>query len=264
MRRPPFSRPATLVAALSLTLAAACGGGGGEGGGGSPTPPPTGPAPVPPPAGSVSFLRGWALAYVTTNQAGTPTAVGLRLSESVLNTAGIGPTSVIVPIPPTAGLPFDHVQLDWNPGGHPPAGVYHHPHYDVHFFMITQAERDAIRVTDAAAMFQPVPAAMVPTGYRADTEPFDRMGVHWLDGNAPEFHGLGFTRTYIQGFHAGRMIFQEPMITKAFLETQPDVTMPVPQPQAYPRPGRYPTTYRVRHDATAKEYVIALENLVQR
>jgi hypothetical protein len=261
-----MSPRATAVAALSLTVLAACGGGGGsDGGGGSPVPPPpTGPAPVPPPTGSVGFLRGWALAYVTTSPAGVPTAVGLRMSEAVLETSGLGATSVVVPIPATAGLPFDHVQLDWNPAGHPPAGVYHHPHYDIHFFMITQAERDAIRTTEPGPMFQAVPAAMVPPGYRADTEPFDRMGIHWLDATAPEFQGQGFTRTYIQGFHAGRMIFQEPMVTKAFLETRPDVSLPIAQPATYPRPGRYPTTWRIRYDASAKEYVIALENLVLR
>lgn len=266
MRRVPTSVRAITVAALTLTLLAACGGGGGggTGGGGTTNPPPTGPTPVPPPAGSVGFLRGWALAYVTTDGAGAPTAVGIRMSESALNTTGLNATSVIIPIPATAGLPFDHVQLDWNPGGHPPAGVYHHPHYDVHFFMISQGERDAITRNDPAAMFRPVAAAAVPTSYRADTDPFDRMGVHWFDNAAPEFNGNGFSRTYIQGFHDGRMIFQEPMITKAFLETQPNVSIPVAQPQVYPRPGRYPTTWRVRYDATAKEYIIALENLVQR
>ena len=50
---------------------------------------------------------------------------------------------------------------------------------------------------------------------------------------APEFIGKPFTVTYIYGFYHGNMTFVEPMITKAFLETHPDFTLPIKQPQAY-------------------------------
>jgi len=29
--------------------------------------------------------------------------------------------------------PFDHIGINWNPNGHPPAGVYNRPHFDVPF-----------------------------------------------------------------------------------------------------------------------------------
>ena len=262
-----FRLPRPVVVLALAALVAGCGGGGDGGSPTStptpPTTPPSTPSGPPAPSGSVGFLRGWAQGFVTTDN-GVPTSVGVRLSVDVLNTTGFPNTSVIVPLPATPGLPFDHVQLDWNPMGHLPAGVYHDPHYDIHFFMISQSARDRITLADRDAMFRAVPSAMRPPGYSADVTPFERMGIHWLDTTAPEFSGGRFTRTYIQGFHDGAMIFGEPMITKAFLETQPDVTTPIAQPATFPAPGRYPTRYRVRWDAATRTYEVTLEGLQPR
>ena len=47
------------------------------------------------------------------------------------------------------------------------------------------------------------------------------MGVHWID---PEVAGVRrarqFTQTFIYGSWNGRLIFAEPMITKALLESR--------------------------------------------
>jgi hypothetical protein len=38
---------------------------------------------------------------------------------------------------------FDHVLFDWNPFGHLP-NMYSLPHFDFHFVIVSQQERDAI------------------------------------------------------------------------------------------------------------------------
>ncbi|MEP6495442.1 MAG: hypothetical protein ABJF01_22335 [bacterium] len=36
---------------------------------------------------------------------------------------------------------FDHVVLDWNPAGHEPEHVYTLPHFDFHFYSVSEAEQ---------------------------------------------------------------------------------------------------------------------------
>ena len=54
------------------------------------------------------------------------------------------------------------------------------------------------------------------------------MGLHWLDIGAPELNGGEFRYTLYYGSWNGRIIFDEPMITKAVLESREtvDVTLP--------------------------------------
>jgi hypothetical protein len=63
------------------------------------------------------------------------------------------------------------------------------------------------------------------------------MGVHWTDTLAAEFHGHPFDETFIYGFYHGKMVFVEPMITRALLASHPDVTAPVKQPRAFNAAG---------------------------
>ncbi len=227
--------------------------------------PPPPPAQPPVSATRINFGAGTVTSFVTKDASGTPITLGVRLSREVITGTGAAQLSAILELPPEANLsPFNHVQVDWNPSGHPPAGVYHLPHFDLHFFMISQTARAEITLADRAAMFRQPSEGSIPVGYRADIEGFAGMGVHWLDGQSPEFAQQAFTRTMIQGFHHGRMIFQEPMVTKAFLETRPDFQAPIAQPREYPRPAYYPTTYRIAYDAATGDYVIALEGLTRR
>jgi hypothetical protein len=223
------------------------------------------PAVIVPSAVTMPFAGGTVTSFVTHDGSGVATSIGLRLSPAVL--AGVGAVQLTTTLRFATGAlpaPFDHIQVDWNPGGHPPHGIYHLPHFDFHFFMISLTERAAISVADGATMFRAPAVAAIPEGYRADTEGFAQMGVHWLDSRAPEFAQQPFTRTMIHGFYDGRMIFQEPMVTKAFLETRPNFDALIAQPAQYPTSGLYPTRYRVTHDAASGDYIVALDGLMPR
>lgn len=229
---------------------------------------------------AASFAQGSARAWVTTDASGAPTAMGVVMTAASLQglptTSPPGPNPmalmVTLPLPEQAkGIGFDHAELGWNPTGHAPVHIYDVPHFDLHFYMIDGAAEAAILPSDpqfAAKAGNFPTGAFVPTGYHAPPgTPADnvipQMGVHWVDATSPEFNGQPFTKTFIFGSWDGRFIFVEPMIAKAYLETLPNAEQAIPQPATWPTAGRFPTTYAVNYDATAKEYRFTLGGLTQ-
>ena len=185
----------------------------------------------------------------------------------------------LLTLPAGHGTRYQFIKMDWNAAGHEPPGIYDVPHFDFHFYTISQAARLAIDPDDPAyatkAARFPAPA-YVPPRYMvlppppAPVEVVPRMGVHWLDVTSPELQPptspshRPFTHTFIHGSWDGHFIFDEPMITRAFLLSKPDITVPLPQAAEVEAPGYYPTTYRILYDASAREYRIALGSLVKR
>lgn len=213
-----------------------------------------------------------------------PLELGMALSEGVLE--GLppdgAPGGVVMPdghstfeyvleLPADNPTPFQHATLDWNPAGHEPPGIYDRPHFDVHFYTISNEERLAINPGDsdfmAKAARAPAPE-YVPAGFiDPGVGPVPAMGVHWIDPTSPEFdpdNGKGFTRTFIYGSWDGRLIFAEPMVTTEYLATRPDDRLPVALAERYDPPGYYPASYIIRWDEKSREYRIALGDLAMR
>lgn len=228
----------------------------------------------------VKIGNGKARTYVVLNakEDQAPVELGVALDARALDglPTGAAEHSYLLRLPEDAPAPYRFVELDWNPQGHVPPGVYTVPHFDVHFYAISVAERNAIDPSDPdyAADASNLPTdGYVPPFYIVPGPPaavaVPRMGVHWLDVRSPELQGLlgnpgayqPFTKTFIYGSWDGRFTFYEPMVTRAYLLTHPDVVTPISVPSLYPQPGYYPTAYRVTYDAQAKEYRIALTGL---
>lgn len=171
-------------------------------------------------------------------------------------------TEFIIPMPTQAPASvYNHIGINWQPNGHPPPMVYTVPHFDVHYYLISMAARDAMTPADPAyaAKIAKAPASgEAPPSYASDPQGIPRMGTHWTDQTSHEFHGSPFTNTMVYGFYDGKMVFIEPMMTKAFLDSKPNETKSLKVPTKYPAPGRYPTSYRVAYDATTKEYHVTL------
>ena len=215
---------------------------------------------------------GSVYAFTTTDVSGKPIAIGLRMSETALTGLQTKPPQdgteweTILPLPKEAApTGYDHIGIDWNPMGHIPIGIYDKPHFDFHFYMISQAELDKITAKGEdleRAHKAPAPEYM-PEGYilPKGTE-VPRMGAHAIDPSSPEFNKQPFTKTFIYGFYDGQMAFLEPMVTKAFLETKPNTTDRIKLPRTYAKNGYYPAAYTVRYNATQREFEIALENLI--
>ena len=238
---------------------------------------------------------------------GAPLEVGVAMTEGALE--GL---PAPMPMPPGSGgghehldshvydlalpannpTPYAFVELDWNPGGHEPPGIYDHPHFDFHFYTVDEAVRDAIDpwlLGEAAyqakaetlppeAQRAPYYVPLAPPGAPVMAVP--RMGVHWSDVRSPELQGLlgnpdgfrPFTTTFIHGSWDGRFIFDEPMVTRAFILGRKAATAPAQRDSVISLPlapsrvpaGYYPGAYRVAYDAQAKEYRIALTGLAWR
>ena len=220
----------------------------------------------------ITLGQGLARTEVTMTQSGTPLSIAVVMNAAALSglptTTPQGGLEIVLPLPGDAGaLTFDHVALNWQAGGHPPPGIYNVPHFDVHFYAVTMADRNAMTPADPQFALKALRAPateFVPPNYISDNVAIPRMGSHWNDRNASEHHGVTFTRTLIYGFYDGAMIFIEPMVTKAFLETRANVTADLAIPTRYPRPGFYPTRWRVGFDSTRLEHRIELSGFTQR
>ena len=222
-----------------------------------------------------SIGAGTARSWVRVDRNGNPVAVGVTLSEKALEELPKEPPPGEEGIGISLGLPaqasrtaFKHVWLNFNPHGHPPAKIYDVAHFDFHFYMISDAEREAITATGEGAVKgnrQPA-AEFIPEGYSfIPDSTVPRMGAHWVNPLSRELHGQPFTTTFLFGSYDGRLIFAEPMITKNFIEAKTDVTEMIKLPKSYERRGTYyPTRYSVRYDAAAKEYTVALEGMTLR
>lgn len=120
---------------------------------------------------------------------------------------------------PAAGThfqPFEVAQLDWEPEGHAPLGVYSDPHLDLHFYYTSKAAIEAIGVGSCnrygflsqEAWFRalkPVPIQCFPTGAYTNTAlAVSGMGTHLVNVLSPEFkppfHGFGQTLILVRLF----------------------------------------------------------------
>ena len=251
----------------------------------------------------VKLGDGTARSYLVLDEkTGAPREIGVALSQRALDGLpavgsghhGAGPMThtFILDLPAGNKTPFTFVELNWNPAGHEPDGVYEGvPHFDFHFYTITKAEREGIVPTDPdfakkadnvppAEYVPPFNVPLGPPGAPPSKVAVPMMGVHWSDVRSPELQKLmgkpdaykPFTATFIHGSWNGRFHFWEPMITRAHIlekktTTDPavrDQLLPLPLPGKYQVPGYYPAAYRITWDAPTKEYRIALTDLAWR
>lgn len=205
---------------------------------------------------------GSVYSWVRVNGEGHPSALGMSLDEDAL--AALVPDSAVTLRlrMPEAVPPFDHVELRWGPRGHEPTGVYDVPHLDVHFYLVPPAERETL--TDSALAARVPALEHVPASYIPVPGLLPLAGNRWMDVTAAEYAGAPFTHALLYGFYDARMVFIEPSVAPGFLQSRPDEVREIKLPRQYAVPGYYPTRYRVRYDASPREYSIALEGLVRR
>lgn len=174
-----------------------------------------------------------------------------------------------------ADMPFQWVGMNWNPHGHPPL-PYQLPHFDVHFYMVPEAEIDGIRVgpceifincEDRERAAKPVPARYVHPDHVDVGAAVGTMGNHLVDVTSPELgqeDPARFTHTLIFGAYDGHITFYEPMITWEHLARRGNACHPIKQPQAWERAGHYPTVYCIRYSAEHDSFTISLEGMTMR
>lgn len=192
---------------------------------------------------SKQVFNGQVINWVKT-LSGFPLELGITFDEAALNSLPTGPVATekdfIINIAQKAKeiTTIDHIELDWNPQGHPPTGIYDLPHFDFHYYMVSETEVEA--TTDSVKMEIDPPAAYLPVNYVPGPS-IPKMGKHWLDVTSPELNGATFTQTFTYGSNDGKVTFYEPMITKDFLMNTVIFERAIPLPAKVTRTGNYPS-----------------------
>jgi hypothetical protein len=164
-----------------------------------------------------------------------------------------------VPLPAEAreALGIDHMGLNWEAHGHPPAS-FMTPHFDFHFYNITSAAVDAIDCVDDAK------PATLPRGYALPDIDVPgmgtfiglcvpKMGMHAMPGHEVDDTDA-FQASMMLGYYGGQPIFVEPMVSRALLLSKSDFTLPVPAVVNLPAGVRYPHGFRAEYDTHADAY----------
>jgi hypothetical protein len=219
------------------------------------------------------MYHGKAWTWIQLDNQGNPERVAIAINDAALSsvTPGSGSTGsghthenneVLAFHPKAAVTPFQHAWLNWNPNGHPPAGVYDKPHFDLHFYMVPSTEREAY--VDPVKLNADPAATYLPANYMGG-DPVPTMGKHWVDITSPELNPTNpqpFTQTFIYGSYDSKVVFYEPMITLDFLKTTSNFVRDIPQPAQFQKSGYYPTKMRItKQDGVTN---IILEGMVYR
>ncbi|MEB3338588.1 MAG: DUF4114 domain-containing protein, partial [Leptolyngbyaceae bacterium] len=250
---------------------------------------------------------GWIYTWGAFDGQGDPTSIGVTFTAEVLTQAftvndtdpsdGLFPRSVnhlampdvfeaarvfdiAFPTKVIDKTPFNHMGFYANSKGHAPSMIYDKPHFDVHFFINSLAERELItgKPEDNNNLFNvPAPGYLHPD-YIAPTLPGTDIlatgdalqGIHWVDRNTPEFNGGQFEQTFIFGSYADQVNFWEPMVTQEFFKNlsasgqSMTQTFAIKQPSRFLKQSYYPLEYTISYNADFKEYTISLNKLILR
>lgn len=216
----------------------------------------------------VQLGNGKARSWISVNGEGFPVELALEFTSGVYENMENLPLETVLPLhlKATQLTPFEHITLNWNPDGHLPAFLV--PHFDFHFYMISNEARMAIPEysEETSALFTNLP----PAGYMPDnygTPPgqggvYPQMGKHWLPLNLPDF--LPFTKIMVLGSYDGDYIFMEPMVELNYLQSNDAFSLDISQPLNFQESNNYPTKYNIYHDDATGNTIISLTEFVSR
>jgi hypothetical protein len=220
----------------------------------------------------VQVHEGKAWSWTKLDHDGAPKQLALTIDDEVLSSVPIGgegghghENDYEVPLHPKAvnATLFNHIWLNWNPSGHDPENVYTLPHFDIHYYMTSIAERQA--ATDGVKMDNLPASDYLPPTFISPMPGVPGMGRHWIDVTSPELdpnNPQTFTQTFIYGSYDGKVTYYEPMITLEFLKNTNNFERNIPQPSKVQKTGFYPTKMKiVKHDGVTD---IILEAFVHR
>lgn len=213
------------------------------------------------------FGGGRVRAWARLDADGHPHAIGVQFSEEMLSELPISLKRITMALPPEARVsPFYNVDLDWRPQGHSPK-EYLKPHFDFRFFLITEDDRNLIKDEHFDTNYikpdpKYVPAFYAPAETTVRVDQY--LGQRFWSMKSPEVDGDPFIQSLNFGFWHGHLVYVEPMITLAFLESRENYVGEILQSREYEKSGFYPTMYRIEYVADSGEYIISLEKFVER
>jgi len=149
------------------------------------------------------------------------------------------------------------LKLYWEAHGHPP-GPYLVPHFDFHFYTISQADLEALDCSDVSK------PADLPIGYDLpDVEIPElgnliglcvpKMGMHALRTEELESEEP-FDGTLVIGYYGAKPIFVEPMLTRELLLQEQTFSLEVPQIAGSDTGVTLPPPFEPEYNASASAY----------
>ena len=211
----------------------------------------------------VPMGTGYARSWITLSHTNVPREIGIEMTKAAITSLVEHSLTTMLPLHHKAidATAFEHIVINWNLHGHPPTGIFTVPHFDFHFYTITNAERLAIPIYPwAMAAFDNLPpAGYMPASYSPDPGGVPQMGKHW--GNRSVAPGT-FTKTMTLGSYNGKVNFIEPMITKSALLSGVAFSLPFAQPDLFAEHTYYPTRYNFF--AENGKYYVTLSDFVLR
>jgi hypothetical protein len=223
----------------------------------------------------VQIGNGHVRSWINITHSGRPLAIGLEMTSGALTKLPEDPNDHMAATwhlklhqKAHAVTPFDHIMLNWNVMGHEPPPIYGLPHFDMHFYKVGMNE--VMNMTDPVKFNLLPPPGYIPPAYLfAGGVPM--MGSHWVDLMSPELQPpntpnyAAFTHTMIYGSYDGDVIFVEPMITRAFLQSGATVQKWYRQPQLFdPANTYYPQRYNIWKDSKTNRHYVALDEMIMR
>lgn len=219
---------------------------------------------------SLPLGDGSVRAYAETGADGAATRIGIEMTEAAVASLGHDMVFVTVPLPEAAlDAGYDHVSLDWMPHGHAPGDLFGTPHFDVHFYLFSEAERLAIDPADPRFLEKAgnrPSAELMPPNFvpPPELDPIPAMGEHWVDATDPVFAGQPFEAVMIYGAWDGEMIFVEPMVTRDLLASRRGFGGSVGQPARVAEAVALPNAWSVSFDAERGVHVVSIDALEAR
>jgi len=208
----------------------------------------------------VNMGDGKARSFIVMEKSGMPVELGYEMTQGAMfnlpqDPHDFGASTYLIPLHQKAqeATAFDHLVINWNINGHEPPGLFDIRHFDFHLYMMPLAQRLAIppyQINPTGFDNLPAPSSW-PAGFVPTPEGVPAMGKHWISMSfAPPF-----THTMIYGSYAGQFTFMEPMITRAFMMSGANVSVPYSPLNGFPVLGKwYPQTYNI-YNAAGKHYV---------
>lgn len=218
--------------------------------------------------------------FATSNRAGKPMQLGIWIERVAFETltAASDHQLLALDFPAVDGLTYTFAGINWNPMGHPPAGVWTTPHFDFHYYFVDEDYITGITGPTPGPVMG-IATYDVPDVYIAENYVYEsprlivpEMGEHIYDERSPEWDpAIPFTHTYIYGLYdpsidpaapsgsvdlpfgpdgslvpvptyegddVGELTFTEPMITEAFMRDVQMTDMAVTTP--VPLPAAFP------------------------
>ncbi|MGE5521061.1 MAG: hypothetical protein ACM3VS_14105 [Candidatus Dadabacteria bacterium] len=218
----------------------------------------------------VQLGSGKVYSFFIINPANEPVELGVEFAAGTLDNlpATQGDNQVHLDARAQQLTPFDHITLGWMPEGHPPAGLFDKPHFDTHFYLLTEDQQMQIPAATTTNMdlFAAPSAGYLPADYTIPFAIVPMMGKHWIDKNSTTFAGTTpFTHEFLYGTYKGRVAFVEPMITKAVLLSGAEVHQPMKQPSIFEKTGKwYPTRYNIYRAPGSQNVRISFDGFVLR